>query len=80
MLRIDVAVARADAVTPETAATTTDATVAGDSTRDTFPAVATAYGFVGTAVALSNPLDPDWSLAAIAGGSGAPPPPPPPTS
>ena len=34
------------------------------STEEDFPALATAYGFLGTAVAPGNGNDPDWSLTA----------------
>jgi general secretion pathway protein I len=61
MLRIDVAVARA----ADAAAASTGA----DGADVRFPALATAYGFYGTAVAPASGIDPDWSPAA-AGGTG----------
>lgn len=51
MLRLDVAVTLAG-------------TEAGEAGR--FPAIATAYGFIGTAVGRATGIDPDWSLAAAA--------------
>ncbi len=64
ILRIDISVAAAVAAGKEAAAATTDAD---------FPALATAYGFVGTGAAKASGVDPDWSLAA-APGPGTPPP------
>lgn len=67
ILRIDVSVAHADdatraapsrAVQPDASASTPD-----------FPALTTAYGFVGTRVAAPSGIDPDWSLSAAAGGN-----------
>lgn len=54
ILRLDVRVAsQAGATEPAAAASAED-----------FPALATAYGFLGTAVAPGNGNDPDWSRAA----------------
>jgi len=38
--------------------------------QDEFPALATAYGFLGAAVAPATGVDPDWSLAAAGTGGG----------
>jgi general secretion pathway protein I len=54
ILRIDIAVAAATAGAP----------AAATSAEAAFPALATAYGFVGRSVAPPNGIDPDWSLAA----------------
>jgi len=54
ILRLDVRVA------PLSAAPQAPAAEGGQE----FPALATAYGFLGTAVAPGNGNDPDWSLAA----------------
>jgi general secretion pathway protein I len=65
MLRIDVSVAAAtDAAKEQPAATTAETE---------FPALATAYGFVGTSVAKPSGIDPDWSLAAAPFAGGPPP-------
>ncbi len=49
----------------------------GTADDATFPAVGTAYGFIGSAVMRSSGIDPDWSLAGAAprGGAGGAPPP-----
>ena len=67
ILRIDIAVAAATAGTGSEPAAATTAAAA-------FPALATAYGFIGNSVARPSGIDPDWSLAAAAPGAGGPPP------
>jgi general secretion pathway protein I len=69
MLRIDVQVApSSENIRPSAAATSPEAA------RRAFPGVATAYGFIGTAVAQATGIDPDWGLAAAANpGGGATP-------
>ena len=63
ILRVDVSVARLAARAPEPASRT------DPDKKAEFPAIATAYGFIGTAIARGNGIDPDWSLeAAIAPG------------
>jgi general secretion pathway protein I len=37
---------------------------------DKFPALATAYGFLGTAVTPASGIDPDWGIAGAGGGGG----------
>lgn len=65
MLRIDVQVA------PSTGGGARPATAASpEAARRAFPAIATAYGFVGTSVAQATGIDPDWSLAAANPDSG----------
>jgi general secretion pathway protein I len=72
ILRVEVQVARrgpsgAGATeTVESAPSKSSAT----ETDNKFPALATAYGFVGTAVAPASGVDPDWSVAAAGGGGG----------
>ncbi|HXC60499.1 MAG TPA: type II secretion system minor pseudopilin GspI [Steroidobacteraceae bacterium] len=65
ILRVEVKVAPMTAATAATMQTT-DATRASSD----FPALATAYGFLGTSVAAPTGVDPDWSLAAAATGGG----------
>jgi len=66
MLRIDVQVA------PSTGGTAPSGTAANaEAARRAFPAVATAYGFIGTSVSPPTGIDPDWSLAAAANPGGA---------
>ena len=60
ILRVDVSVARLAERAPATTSNTSP-----DKGAD-FPAIATAYGFVGTAIARGNGIDPDWSLSAAA--------------
>lgn len=43
-----------------------------DASADSFPALATAYGFLGTAIGQPSGIDPDWSLEAAAPPGGAP--------
>jgi general secretion pathway protein I len=65
ILRIDVRVAGQVEGAPAATATGT-ASATGAESVSSFPALATAYGFVGTSVAPANGNDPDWSLAAAA--------------
>lgn len=68
MLRIDVRVAPSAEGAPRPAAAVTS-----EAAQRAFPAIATAYGFIGTAVGPATGIDPDWSLAAAPnpGGGGA---------
>ena len=82
ILRVEVQVARrgvAGAGVTETAQSTPSESSASETTDNRFPALATAYGFLGTAVAPATGVDPDWSIAAAGtggtpgtGGSGTP--------
>jgi general secretion pathway protein I len=65
ILRIDISVA-ADAAGAATEP------AAASSSEAAFPALATAYGFVGTTAATPSGIDPDWSLAAAPGTGGTP--------
>jgi general secretion pathway protein I len=67
ILRVEVQVmhrAVADSGEPATSSS------AASETDDKFPALATAYGFLGSAVAPATGVDPDWSIAAAGGGGG----------
>ena len=69
ILRVEVKVAPLTAA----ASVASSSTQPGNATQasSSFPALATAYGFIGTAVAPPTGVDPDWSLAAAAAGGGA---------
>jgi general secretion pathway protein I len=68
ILRVEVQVMRQ----PATGGNTEPATPSSPTSEATgkFPALATAYGFLGTSVAPATGVDPDWSLAAAAAGAG----------
>lgn len=73
ILRVEVQVARrgaAGSAGTQTPASTSSQAAAADAADSTFPALATAYGFLGTAVAPATGVDPDWSIAAAASGGG----------
>lgn len=46
------------------------ASAAPSATDEKFPALATAYGFLGTSVSPATGIDPDWSIAAAGTGGG----------
>ncbi len=73
ILRVEVQVARRGAAgsgVTETATSAASESATSDATDSRFPALATAYGFLGTAVAPATGVDPDWSIAAAAAGGG----------
>jgi general secretion pathway protein I len=73
ILRVEVQVARrgaAGTAVTETATPASSGSAATDAGAARFPALATAYGFLGTAVAPATGVDPDWSIAAAGAGGG----------
>jgi general secretion pathway protein I len=73
ILRVEVKVMHRRAATA--AAADDVSSPAASAAGDKFPALATAYGFLGTAVAPASGIDPDWSVTAGGGpgpGGGGP--------